>query len=188
MNGDCRIQDPILLWFDFCKFWFPHKICMNFYTEVKTGHKHHNHHQQGPRAQLSNRNQTMKNSKIHRNSICVTDGSHDSTIKIPWLFLILTVSHSHSLLSYLWTNFQKHTLPLFLLQVPGHLQIIISLLYSPLKFYYMINSPCFPDRKGAGNIKLSIMTFTTGIRPLLLQLTMKWLPPHNGLSSQLSEK
>ena len=50
------------------------------------------------RAQLSNRNQTMKNSKIHRNSICVTDGSRDSTIKIPWLLLILTVSHSHSLL------------------------------------------------------------------------------------------
>ena len=46
------------------------------------------------RAQLSNRNQ---NSKIHRNSICVTDGSHDSTIKIPWLLLILTVSHFHSL-------------------------------------------------------------------------------------------
>ena len=90
--------------------------------------------------------------------------------------------------SFFETNFQKHTLPLFLFQVPGHLQIIISLLYSPLKFYYMINSPCFPDRKGAGNIKLSIMTFTTGIRPLLLQLTMKWLPPYNGLSSQLSEK
>ena len=47
MNGDGRIRDPILLWFDFCKFWFPHKICMNFYTEVKTGHKHHNHHQHG---------------------------------------------------------------------------------------------------------------------------------------------
>ena len=30
------MADPILLWFDFCEFWFPHKICMNFYTEVKT--------------------------------------------------------------------------------------------------------------------------------------------------------
>ena len=41
------------------------------------------------RAQLSNRNQTMKNSKKHRNTNCVTDGSLDSTIKIPWFFLIL---------------------------------------------------------------------------------------------------
>ena len=186
MNGDGRIRDPILLWFDFCKFWFPHKICMNFYTEVKTGHKHHNHHQHG--LSWATETKRWKIPKYIENSICVTDGSLDSTIKILWLLLILTVSHFHSLLFYLWTNFQKHTLPLFLLQVPGHLQIIISLLYSPLKFYYMINSPCFPDRKGAGNIKLSIMTFTTGIRPLLLQLTMKWLPPHNGLSSQLSEK
>ena len=50
------------------------------------------------RAQLSYRNQMIKNSKIHRNRNYVTDGSPDSTIKIQWLFLILTVSHSHSLL------------------------------------------------------------------------------------------
>ena len=44
------------------------------------------------RAQLSNRNQTMKNSKIHRNRNYVTDGSPDSTIKIYMAF-----SHPHSL-------------------------------------------------------------------------------------------
>ena len=59
-------------------------------------------------------NETMKNSKIHRYSICVTDGSHDSTIKIPWLLLILTVSHFHSLFFLLWNKLAKaHIAPVF---------------------------------------------------------------------------
>ena len=114
MNGDGRIRDPILLWFDFCKFWFPHKICMNFYTEVKTGHKHHNHHQHGH--SWATETKRWKIPKYIENSICVTDGSLNSTIKIPWLFHILcphTLTLSFPIFSSLKQTFKGTHCPCF---------------------------------------------------------------------------